>query len=232
MALPVLLTLIGTLTGVLGTVVAVLQLRRTPVSSHKRSLRRRGEPTTETHSPRENGSGLLSASDVTSGMAPDGREVADTGKPVLLHAPTGRLTEVWGRNGLLDALTAKLDSPDGRFQVLAGLGGVGKTTVALAMAERARSRGGHVWWISGVDAPSVADGMLAVAARLGAPRAEIEQARAGGRHPADVVWDRLEEHSGWLLVIDNADDEAALQVAGCCAADGTGWLRPTHAGCF
>jgi tetratricopeptide (TPR) repeat protein len=40
----------------------------------------------------------------------------------------------------------------------------------------------------------------------------------------------LNNQSGWLLVIDNADDLAALDVAGCTAADGTGWLRSTQQG--
>ena len=219
MSLSVLLTVVGTMAGVLGAVVAVIQLRRTPTSSgsrrrrlHKRTVLVPVEPTQTTPTDVPAGS---------RGSAEHGGEV-----PVLLHAPTGRLTEVWGRGELLETLDTRLNSPDERFEVLAGLGGTGKTTVALALAEQVRGRGGSVRRISGVDATSVTDGMLAVAARLGASPAEIEQARAGRLHPADVVWNRLREHARWLLVIDNVDDVDALQVKGSSASDGTGWLRP------
>src|SRR5216684_3419096 len=52
----------------------------------------------------------------------------------------------------------------------------------------------------------ISDGMLAVATSLGTPPAEVEEARAGRRHPAEVAWAALDKQSGWLLVIDNVDD--------------------------
>ena len=57
-------------------------------------------------------------------------------QPVVLHPPTGRLTEVRGRVELLELLVGLVADPDGRFHVLAGMGGVGKTTVALALLAR------------------------------------------------------------------------------------------------
>jgi tetratricopeptide (TPR) repeat protein len=151
-------------------------------------------------------------------------------QPVLLHPPTGRLAEVRGRVELLELLTGLVADPDGRFHVLAGMGGVGKTTVALALTAQQQAAGADVWWVPGADAASVSDGMLAVAMSLGTPPAEVEEARSGRRHPAEVAWAALRERSGWLLVIDNVDDLRALVVAGCTAADGTGWLRSTQRG--
>ncbi|MEU1728351.1 hypothetical protein ACNF49_40620 [Actinomadura sp. ATCC 39365] len=60
--------------------------------------------------------------------------------------------------------------------------------------------------------------LLALAAELGASATEIEEARTGRRDAADVLWRRLEERTGWLLVLDNADDPATLEVAGAGAA--------------
>ncbi|MBB6349349.1 FxSxx-COOH system tetratricopeptide repeat protein [Nonomuraea muscovyensis] len=149
--------------------------------------------------------------------------------PVLL-APTGKFGELYGRQELLAELEECLIEPDGRFHVLAGLGGVGKTTVALALAERARELGCLVWWVSATDGASVTAALLGLAGELGAPLGEVEEARAGRRIAADVLWTRLERRTGWLLVLDNADDLHALQVAGAPVMEATGWLRPTQSG--
>lgn len=58
----------------------------------------------------------------------------------------------------------------------------------------------------------------------------VEAARAGRADPSDVLWGRLEAHRGWMLVIDNADDLQALEVAGRPARDGNGWVRGSRAG--
>ncbi|TDD24951.1 tetratricopeptide repeat protein [Nonomuraea diastatica] len=148
----------------------------------------------------------------------------------VLRAPIGRLPQVRGREDLLLRLERRLAEPDGAFHVLGGLGGVGKTTVALALAERARRTGRRVWWIAATDAQTVTSSLLALAAELGASAIEVEEARAGRRDPADVLWTRLEERTGWLLVLDGADDPHALEVAGAPVRDATGWLRPTTSG--
>jgi len=144
MNLSVLVTVVGTSAGVLGLIVAVLQLRRTPRSEHRLGDLRnhKDHPVAE-----------LAQAAATGSLATSRVSEASSGEiPVLLHTPAGRLTEVWGRSGLPEALRTKLDSPDGKFQVLADLGGAGKTTVALALAEHVRDRGRHAWWISAVDA--------------------------------------------------------------------------------
>jgi tetratricopeptide (TPR) repeat protein len=167
--------------------------------------------------------------------APSGRESARAdvqvppGRPVL-GPPTGRLVEVRGREDMLAELGEVLAEPDGRFRVLAGLGGAGKTTIALALAERAQRDGRRVWWVSAVEAGSFTAALLAVAVELGAPLSEIEDARAGSRNPSDVLWGRLRGATGWLLVLDNADDLDVLTVTGATAGDGSGWLRRTQAG--
>ncbi len=152
-----------------------------------------------------------------------------SGRPVL-GPPTGRLVDVRGREEMLAELAGALAEPDGRFRVLAGLGGAGKTTIALKLAERAQLADHRTWWVSAVDAGSLTAALLAVAVELGAPLSDIEEARAGSRNPSDVLWNHLQEISGWLLVLDNADDLEILSVAGAAAGDGSGWLRPTWSG--
>jgi tetratricopeptide (TPR) repeat protein len=155
------------------------------------------------------------------GSAPDGS--------AALRAPTGRLPrQVRGRDELLDRLTRRLNSPDGRVHVLTGLGGTGKSTVALALAEKAAERGIPAWWVPAVNAETMTARLLELAEDLGAPPGEAAQARAGQRNPADLLWRYLGQRGPWLLIFDNADDPAALTVGDADAASGAGWLRPAQ----
>ena len=149
----------------------------------------------------------------------------------LLAPPLGRLPErVRGRDALLERLTALADRPDGRAHVLAGLGGTGKSTVALGVAEHALEQGRPVWWVPATDAALLSSALLGLAQALGADAGQVDAARAGRIDPSDVVWLMLEAHPGWVLVIDNADDLRALSVSGRPVRDGNGWVRASRAG--
>ena len=163
------------------------------------------------------------------------RLLADTVVPrapsAVLPPPVGRLpAEVRGRAGILEVLAELARRPDGRVHVLAGLGGSGKSTVALAAARDAAAAGLRTWWVAAADPASVASALLGLARRLGAPDGEVAEALAGRINPSDVLWPCLEAAPGWVLVLDNADDPEVLAVAGRRASDAAGWLRSTQAG--
>ncbi|MFF5225127.1 tetratricopeptide repeat protein [Dactylosporangium sp. NPDC000521] len=107
--------------------------------------------------------------------------------------------------------------------VLHGLGGSGKTTIALAVAKEALARSVRTWWVFAGGAESVWAGMLALAAELGASPDQLST----GSSP-DLLWRLLAEHpEPWLLIIDNVDDpRGGLALPGSELTDGTGWLRP------
>jgi len=106
--------------------------------------------------------------------------------------------------------------------VIHGLGGSGKTTLALEAAFAAQQRGVETWWVRATDVGSLVAGMRAVGRRVGAAQEDLE--RGDG---ADVLWQRLAvREQPWLLVIDGADDPRMLSEAGDTVADGRGWLRP------
>ncbi|MGC5410242.1 ATP/GTP-binding protein, partial [Streptomyces sp. DT225] len=117
---------------------------------------------------------------------------------------------------------------DPRIQVLSAMGGVGKTTVALSAAERAKKAGAEVFWIQAGSAAAVADGMQQAALRAGAPAEHVAHAwEKGGRPAADLVWRHLANlDRPWLLVFDDADDLNVLSCPGAALADATGWVRP------
>ncbi|GHJ07026.1 ATP/GTP-binding protein [Micromonospora humidisoli] len=143
-------------------------------------------------------------------------------------APTGDAPRVLhGRETELVRLRTALARPEGRFLVLAGLAGVGKSALALALHEHAAARrGGSAWWISARTPETFTDGLVHVAQTLGASPADMDELRAGTARARDLWWELLSRvRRGWLLVIDDADE---LRVLG--ALDGTGWLRPSRRG--
>ena len=122
----------------------------------------------------------------------------------VLRAPTGRLPEhVRGHGDLLIRLRDLAEAPDGLVHVLVGLGGTGKSTIALQVAEEMSLLGRPVWWVSAVDTETVAAKPEPGPRAWGAARCVIE-AQNGRRDAADLLWRFLEARPGWLLIFDNA----------------------------
>ncbi|MET8857649.1 tetratricopeptide repeat protein [Streptomyces sp. NPDC004579] len=103
--------------------------------------------------------------------------------------------------------------------MLCGLGGSGKTAIALELAWKRRDRA-QVWWVDARQSSTLEAGLRAVARQAGASEEEL---RAGDA--ADVLWSCLARYERpWLLVVDNADDPALLDGPGK-LSEGTGWIR-------
>ncbi|ADB74565.1 FxSxx-COOH system tetratricopeptide repeat protein [Geodermatophilus obscurus] len=158
-----------------------------------------------------------------------GRPTAAPPFPRAGPAPTdkpgfaGALPAVWkvpprnprftGRDGMLTALRRRLHSGEATLmvQALYGLGGVGKTQLALEYAHRFAADYDLVWWIDAEQPVLIPDQLAGLAARLDVP-------------PGPTVTDTVERllaelrvRDRWLLTFDNAerpDDIAGYRPAG------------------
>jgi TIR domain-containing protein/tetratricopeptide repeat protein len=140
--------------------------------------------------------------------------------PVPADKPgfAGALPAVWkvplrnprftGRDGMLAELRRRLHSGEATpvVQALYGLGGVGKTQLALEYAHRFAANYDLVWWVDAEQSVLIAEQLAALAVRLDLPP---------GLTVAATVERLLAELRGrdrWLLVLDNAERPADVAV--------------------
>lgn len=105
-----------------------------------------------------------------------------------------------GREQILDDLRQALESR--KCAALSGLGGMGKTQTAVEYAYRSRANYKVILWVRGETRDQLLADFASSAALLSLPSAgEKEQEKT----LAEVkTW--FEMNSGWLLILDNADD--------------------------
>lgn len=84
-----------------------------------------------------------------------------------------------------------------------GLGGVGKTALAVEYAHRYGGCYDIVWWLNAGSAVELRHGLLGLAAALG-----VREQPDADRVVAEL-WRTLRDGARWLLVYDNADADAA-----------------------
>ena len=111
-----------------------------------------------------------------------------------------------GRTDLLRAAEAVLDRPAStpRLIALHGLGGVGKTEMALELAHRRHTPERVCWWIVADSAQAVARGFADLADALDIPTATRQEDQLA------ALWDELSKRQRWLLVLDNVEDPVHL----------------------
>jgi hypothetical protein len=122
----------------------------------------------------------------------------------------GRLPAVWnvpprnphfvGRRELLTELRRRLRAgePTLVVQALYGLGGVGKTQLAIEYAHRFAADYELVWWLNAEQPTLLAGQLAALAGPLGLPTGDSVSVAL------DRVREELRRRSSWLLIFDNA----------------------------
>jgi transcriptional regulator with XRE-family HTH domain len=127
--------------------------------------------------------------------------------PQIWNAPS-RNADFTGRDDILRRLHDDLTG-DGTAVVLAravyGLGGVGKTQIALEYAHRFKSDYDLIWWIDAEQPQEISLALADLASRLGLQISNSAEATA-------AVLEQLRRniHGRWLLIFDNAEDPEEL----------------------
>jgi hypothetical protein len=120
-----------------------------------------------------------------------------------------------GRDELVAQLAELVDGGGTKVlsQAIQGLGGVGKTTAAAAVAAAVRERVAVVWWVRSEEPAVLVADLAELAGRLGRPDREDQEDQAGdqaGDARSARRW--LEETDRrWLVVFDNVPGPAALE---------------------
>jgi MinD-like ATPase involved in chromosome partitioning or flagellar assembly len=130
--------------------------------------------------------------------------------PPVWNVPT-RNAAFTGRNAVLEKLRDQLTGSNKAVvlpQALYGLGGVGKTQVALEYAHRYMANYDVVWWVSAEQRDMVNPALAQLAARLGM---RVGDSVTEAAQAAREALRRGAPYAHWLLIFDNADDPQELE---------------------
>jgi tetratricopeptide (TPR) repeat protein/pimeloyl-ACP methyl ester carboxylesterase len=129
------------------------------------------------------------------------RGVRDSVEPDLIWNAPPRLANFVGREDLIRQLRSNLSSTKSQnICSIYGLGGIGKTGLAVEYAHRYADDYKLVWWIHADEPNSISQQLARLAMRLRLPQSTDSE-----RSVAALEY--LRHHSNWLLVFDNAENE-------------------------
>src|SRR5664280_2187442 len=129
------------------------------------------------------------------------------------------------RDRMLEELHARLSGAiTVVVQALHGMGGVGKTQLAVEYAHRFAPDYQLVWWIDADQPALIPDQFAVLAPKLGLP------AQLPGPEAVEAVRQVLQDRDGWLLVFDNVTDPRDLQPYRPAVASGRVLVTSRHPG--
>jgi tetratricopeptide (TPR) repeat protein len=112
-----------------------------------------------------------------------------------------------GREAVLVELReGLLGSRDTAVYALHGLGGMGKSQIALEYAHRFADQYDLVWWIDAEQADQLPVHYTELADQVG-----IANPEAGAEHNARTLLRHLRDRSRWLIVLDNAENPRQIE---------------------
>ena len=126
--------------------------------------------------------------------------------PPIWNVPYPRNSFFIGRDELLTRLRTQLQAGQATAlsqpQAITGLGGIGKTQIAVEYAYRFHQDYQVVLWARAESTEALTSSYVTIATLLNLPEQEAQEQEITIQ--AVKTW--LQTHSGWLLMLDNADD--------------------------
>ncbi|HVU68463.1 MAG TPA: TIR domain-containing protein, partial [Ktedonobacteraceae bacterium] len=142
--------------------------------------------------------------------ARQGTGAAFPGKSLMWTMPFARNPYFTGREEQLRALREQLQAQRsaaiGQIQAITGLGGIGKTQMAVEYAYRHREEYAQVFWVRADTVETLASSYGEMARLLDLPERNAQEQAV----MIQAVNRWLREHRDYLLILDNADDPALL----------------------
>ena len=129
--------------------------------------------------------------------------------PPVWNVPHIHNPNFTGRKGILSELRLALTSgePAAWKHALTGMGGVGKTQLAVEYIYRHKPDYRVIWWIRSEEPATMAADYAGLAASLDLPeKGSIDQSET-----VRAVKRWLEHNSGWLLIFDNTHDQRTIR---------------------
>jgi hypothetical protein len=128
----------------------------------------------------------------------------------IWHMPFQRNRFFLGQDELLAELHQRLTKGTTtaltQVQAISGLGGIGKTQIAIEYAYRYHDDYRHIFWIRSEHRDTIIGDLVTLASQLHLP----EQYDTDQLKVVEAVKHWLATHKGWLLLFDNADDLSQL----------------------
>jgi tetratricopeptide (TPR) repeat protein len=123
-------------------------------------------------------------------------------RPAIFGVPA-RKPHFLGRGELLKAVRGTLQARPAEAAVQAsvvhGLGGAGKTQLAIEYAHRYAADYDLIWWVPAEQPLAIPGRLATLALRLGLPKLRDQEAQLS------LLWDELGRRERWLLIYDNAE---------------------------
>ncbi|MEU5774903.1 tetratricopeptide repeat protein [Streptomyces venezuelae] len=148
--------------------------------------------------------------------------------PVPVKPPLSlRPRRLHGRESQFEKLGAgDLHPLLGSITVLHGMGGIGKTALALTIAGVMRRNGVRVFWVQASQVDSIRAALRQIALQLNGCETQARELAAGVLNAADLAWEALHASTKpWLLVLDSADNPTEIE-----SELGPGWLEGSASG--
>jgi len=125
------------------------------------------------------------------------------GLPKIWNVPYFRNPEFIGRESVLIKMRKELTSTEtlSKKIVLYGLGGIGKSSLAVEYANRYAGFYSVVWWLRSENSVTLAEDLSELALRLNLPFIDKENPETMLR----ALIKEFQNYSNWLLIYDNAD---------------------------